>query len=379
MSRKVEHDLDPSQPALIVTYGNTTRKHRPLDGEVLVIGQSRVCDMGLASPEVAPVHCLVIRGASGWRLRDCGSRGGTRVNGKAVQEAELRDGDAIQIGPFSFQAHLPDRPPPAAIPLGTVKDSALPRLQRSRRNLARIALRIRRRLQAERVVARQNLSPQPENLREKQRDFAARATRLEEAERELAAARARHEQDVAAFQKQTADREKQMADEEKLLETSGSALALANELEAQRLNEWRAQLEQYAAQLEQSRQQLIAEETRLAEVRDKVAREQRDLQERQVAQRQMMSQAEAGLRDQREALTRLMGELKRLHQEVRARDEATVQLLRRQNEELRASLAHGEAPAARKVPVPKATTASGRHEPAKSDSATARLAPAARP
>src|SRR5262249_36958874 len=108
-------------------------------------------------------------------------------------------------------------------------------------------------------------------------------------------------------------------------------------------------------------------------------REQRDLQERQVAQRQMMSQAEAGLRDQREALTRLMGELKRLHQEVRARDEATVQLLRRQNEELRASLAHAAPAAARKVPAPKATTASDRHERAKGDSATGRLPPAARP
>jgi pSer/pThr/pTyr-binding forkhead associated (FHA) protein len=346
MSRKNEDVLDPGQPALIVTYGNTTRKHRPLDSEVLVIGQSRACDMGLASPEVAPVHCLIVRGASGWRIRDCGSRCGTRVNGKAVQEAELHDGDAIQIGPFSFQAHLPHRQPPAAIPVATATPSVLPRVQRSRRNLALIALRIRRRLQAERAVARQTLSQQPETLREKQRECATRAARLEEAERELAAARARHEQEVAAFQKQTADREKQMADEEKLLETSGSALALANELEAKRLNEWRHQLEEYAEQLEHSRQAIIAEESRLAEVRDKVTREQRDLQERQVAQRQMMGQAEAGLREQREALTRMMGELKRLHQEVRARDEATVQLLRRQNEELRSALAQAEPAAA---------------------------------
>jgi hypothetical protein len=49
------------------------------------------------------------------------------------------------------------------------------------------------------------------------------------------------------------------------------------------------------------------------------------------------------MREQREALTRMMGELKRLHQEVRARDEATVQLLRRQNEELRAALSQSDA------------------------------------
>lgn len=347
MHKKHDAVFDPSQPALVVTYGNTTRKHRPLDSDVLVIGQGRFCDVGLASPEVAPVHCLIIRGPTGWRVRDCGSRCGTRVNGKAVQETSLCDGDAIQIGPFSFQAHLPQSAAPAAIPVATVTESALPRLQRSRRNLAQIALRVRRRLQRERAAARQVPSQQTDNLRDRQREFAERAARLEESERALAADRARHEQEMAAFQKRAADLQRQLAEEEKVLETSGSALALANELEAQRLGEWRRQLEQYAEQLEQTRQELIAEEGRMAAVREKVAREQRDLQERQVAQRQMMGQAEAGLRDQREALTRMMGELKRLHQEVRSRDEATVQLLRRQNEELRAALGRNGSGASR--------------------------------
>lgn len=345
MHKKLEEVFDASQPALIVTYGTTTRKHRPLDGDVLVIGQNRACDMGLSSPEVAPIHCLIIRGPHGWRIRDCGSRCGTRINGKAIQEGELHDGDALQIGPFSFQAHLPSRSAPASIPVAVSTDAVLPRLQRSRRNLAQLALRVRRRLQAERVLARQGSTQQTDALREKQRECANRAARLEEAERALKADRARHEEEVIVFQKRVADRERQIAAEEKVLETSGSALALANELEAQRLGEWRRQLEQYAEQLEQTRQEVITEEARLTGIREKTAREQRDLQERQVAQRQMMGQAETGMREQREALTRMMGELKRLHQEVRARDEATVQLLRRQNEELRATLSQTGAAA----------------------------------
>jgi hypothetical protein len=28
------------QPALVVTYGNTTRKHRPLDREVTILGRA---------------------------------------------------------------------------------------------------------------------------------------------------------------------------------------------------------------------------------------------------------------------------------------------------------------------------------------------------
>jgi pSer/pThr/pTyr-binding forkhead associated (FHA) protein len=343
MTKRAEETYDPSQPALIVTYGNTTRKHRPLDNDVLVIGQNRGCDMGLASPEIAPVHCLIVRGSQGWRIRDCGSRIGTRVNGKAVQEAELCDGDAIQIGPFSFQAHLPATANRSSIPVAVASDSLIPRMQRSRRNLAQLALRIRHRLHSERVLARQGAVHQTDGQREISRELAARAARMEEGERALAADRARLDQEVAAFQKRAAEQARQHAEEERILETSGSALALANELEAQRLNEWRRQLEEYATQLEETRQRMVADETRLSELRDKVAREQRELQERQVAQRQMMSQAETGLREQREALTRMMGELKRLHQEVRARDEATIQLLRRQNEELRASQAQPAA------------------------------------
>jgi pSer/pThr/pTyr-binding forkhead associated (FHA) protein len=343
MSRKTDENFDPSQPALIVTYGSTTRKHKPLDGDVLVIGQNRACDMGLASPEVAPIHCLILRGANGWRIRDCGSRIGTRVNGKAIQEAELHDSDAIQIGPFSFQAHLPACAARAAVPVATAVDATLPRLQRSRRNLAELALRIRRRLHSERNLGRPVLGQSAEPLKDKQRELASRAVRMEEGERKLAADRARLDQEIAAFQKRSADRERQLAEEEKVLETSGSALVLANELEAQRLGEWRRQLEEYALQLEQTRQALIADETRISEIRDKAARDQKEVQERQVAQRQIMSQAETGLREQREALTRMMGDLKKLHQEVRARDEATIQLLRKQIEEMRGAMRQTEA------------------------------------
>jgi pSer/pThr/pTyr-binding forkhead associated (FHA) protein len=345
MHRKTEDCVNAGQPALIVTYGNTTRKHRPLDRDVLLIGQNRSCDIGLVSPEVGPIHCVLHRDQGGWLIRDCGSRCGTRVNGKAVHEARLCDGDAVQIGPFSFQAHLPGNAPSGPIPVALATEAVLPRLERSRRKLAKMALRLRHRLQSERRVPRQNNTPPNDALQERQREVATRAARLEQEERAFAATRARHEEEVAAFQKRAAEFKKQLADEEKVLETSGSALALANEMEARRLAEWRQQLEQYADQLEQTRQHLIGEETRLQELKERVAREQRELQERQVAQRQMMGQAETGLREQREALTRMMAELKRLHQEVRARDEATVQLLRQQNEELRTALAQSGAPA----------------------------------
>ena len=78
MRKEREGQFDPTQPALIVTYGNTTRKHRPLNGDLVVIGRSSCCDIGLVSPEVAPIHCVIVKGLEGWRLRDCTGRSGTR-------------------------------------------------------------------------------------------------------------------------------------------------------------------------------------------------------------------------------------------------------------------------------------------------------------
>src|SRR5262245_9610259 len=105
--RRERDSFDPDRPALIVTYGNTTRKFWRLDGDVMILGRASHCDLGLVSPEVAPIHCVLVRISGGWKLRDCSGRVGTRVNGRLIQEALLTDGDIIQVGNFSFQAHLP--------------------------------------------------------------------------------------------------------------------------------------------------------------------------------------------------------------------------------------------------------------------------------
>src|SRR5262249_26341533 len=54
------------------------------------------------------IHSVLIRQENGWIVRDYGSRAGTRLNGKAIKEDQLRDGDTLQIGLFSFQVYLPE-------------------------------------------------------------------------------------------------------------------------------------------------------------------------------------------------------------------------------------------------------------------------------
>jgi len=82
--------FDRSQPALIITYGNTTRKVRPLDRDVLMLGRASGCDVQVKSPDIFPVHLLIVRVLDGWRLRDCTGRSGTQLNGRPVQDEMAR-------------------------------------------------------------------------------------------------------------------------------------------------------------------------------------------------------------------------------------------------------------------------------------------------
>src|SRR5262245_32527938 len=101
MRTEPEDRPDPARPALVVTYGTTPRKLRPLDRDIVVLGRAPGCDVALASPEVAPVHCILAHGHDGWRVRDCTGRGATRLNGTPVTDSLLRHGDTLQVGTFS--------------------------------------------------------------------------------------------------------------------------------------------------------------------------------------------------------------------------------------------------------------------------------------
>jgi pSer/pThr/pTyr-binding forkhead associated (FHA) protein len=176
------------QATLVVTYGNTSRKHLPLDRDLVTFGRGRSCDVALASPEVATVHCVLARVAQGWQLRDCTGRGGTRLNGQPVTEALLNDGDVLHVGPFSFAVSLP----PGDRPGNPPEPESLHRLNRSRRNLAHLALGLRKRLRIAQLHVRpqEELDREADRLRAIQRDWETRRKHQEQAE---AAARADQE------------------------------------------------------------------------------------------------------------------------------------------------------------------------------------------
>jgi pSer/pThr/pTyr-binding forkhead associated (FHA) protein len=129
------------QAALVPLHAAAEQRGRTLDRDVILIGRARGADIGLDAPDVSSLHCVVWKTSVGYQIRDCGSRAGTHVNGELVKESFLHDGDVLQVGRFSFRVALPASPPKAAL-----REARSKHLERSRRNLTRLALALRRRL-----------------------------------------------------------------------------------------------------------------------------------------------------------------------------------------------------------------------------------------
>jgi hypothetical protein len=221
----VQGPIKAGQAALIVTYGNTTHKQRPLDRDLIILGRSQVCDITLVSPEVAPIHCVIQRAGHVWRVRDCcGGRHTTRINGRPVQEEMLHDNDVLQVGTFTFEVRLPvSRITPVAgcTTIGSEEwTRRIKRLQRSRRKLVRLALKYRSRARKRPALppTLAELERQAECLRTLQceyarlvREYELRVDELERAEREVCDDREALDRECTERQMQLDNAEAEMA------------------------------------------------------------------------------------------------------------------------------------------------------------------------
>jgi hypothetical protein len=70
------------------------------------IGSDNSCDVRIAAPGVAKRQVDITLSRAGFILKDVGGGGGVLVDGQAVTEQILRDGDSIQIGPARFSFKL---------------------------------------------------------------------------------------------------------------------------------------------------------------------------------------------------------------------------------------------------------------------------------
>jgi hypothetical protein len=268
MNKELEDKVDPTKPALVVLFGATRRKVRPLLGDVVVVGRATGCDIGLVSPEVAPVHCVLVRVDGGWRIRDTSGRS-TLVNGKPVLDEKLSNGDVIHVGTFSFEAHLPPPPRPAnpapsAQPfVDAGAEYEIERLNASRRRFAELALSLRRR--------NMELKNELANWNQKIQD-------LEQSERKL---RQMHHEAVTKLNEAKRNQGADPELERKILARADELDAYAKHLkrQADRLNQQRNELdkqierdrEEYEAELLQQRLELQEQHRRLEQLQSEVA------------------------------------------------------------------------------------------------------------
>jgi len=79
--------------------------------DVTVIGRREDCDLRIPVSEVSRKHCRIIKEGQGLKLEDLGSSNGTFHNGHRVQEAALRPGDCVEVGPVVFVVQINGVPP----------------------------------------------------------------------------------------------------------------------------------------------------------------------------------------------------------------------------------------------------------------------------
>jgi adenylate cyclase len=68
----------------------------------VLLGRRPSCDVQLDYSFVSGEHCELKFLGGFWVLRDLGSKNGTKVNGKRVQQKTLKPGDQISIGKLHF-------------------------------------------------------------------------------------------------------------------------------------------------------------------------------------------------------------------------------------------------------------------------------------
>jgi len=109
--------------AQLVPLSGVSAPTIPLQRPVLLIGRHPECDVRLEVSRVSRRHCCVALVYDRVLVRDLGSRNGLRVNGRLVDEAQLRPGDEVAIGPIIYRMEVTaaaappsPRPAPAAPP-----------------------------------------------------------------------------------------------------------------------------------------------------------------------------------------------------------------------------------------------------------------------
>ncbi len=92
---------------LKVEAGRLRNRQFVIEKSTVAIGRAEENDVGLfGDPEVKPRHAVISRSGQSFILKDVSGGAGLWVNGRAVSNATLSDGDRIRIGNYELSFHL---------------------------------------------------------------------------------------------------------------------------------------------------------------------------------------------------------------------------------------------------------------------------------
>ncbi len=106
---------------LVLLKKNGAQRVFPLPSKVTVIGRRHNCDLCIPLISVSRRHCQLNHDGGLLKIRDLGSRNGTILNGKAINEAVIKAGDRVEIGPLAFVFQIDGKPQTVAQPQQPVR------------------------------------------------------------------------------------------------------------------------------------------------------------------------------------------------------------------------------------------------------------------
>lgn len=92
--------LPPGTALLAVLRGPNAGSRFLLDSDLTLVGRHPDSDIFLDDVTVSRRHAEFYRHAGRFTVRDVGSLNGTYVNRERIEEAELHEGDEVQVGKF---------------------------------------------------------------------------------------------------------------------------------------------------------------------------------------------------------------------------------------------------------------------------------------
>lgn len=102
--------------SLVLFKKNGSRKAFSLPSTVTIIGRRHNCDLCIPLKSISKRHCQLNQDGGVLKIRDLGSRNGTVLNGKRIDEATVQAGDAVRIGPLAFVFQIDGQPKTIGLP-----------------------------------------------------------------------------------------------------------------------------------------------------------------------------------------------------------------------------------------------------------------------